>query len=33
MCRSAVRIGSPGDAKEPDMRNDQVGFRVVVEVR
>ena len=31
--RSAVRWGSPGDAKEPDMRNDQVGFRVVVEVR
>jgi len=32
-CRSAVRWGSPGDAKEPDMRNDQVGFRVVVELR
>ena len=32
-CRSAVRWGSPGDEKQPDMRNDQVGFRVVVEPR
>jgi formylglycine-generating enzyme required for sulfatase activity len=31
-CRSAVRFGSPGDEKTPDMRNNQVGFRVVVEV-
>jgi formylglycine-generating enzyme required for sulfatase activity len=30
--RSASRWSSNGDAKEPDMRNDQVGFRVVVEV-
>ena len=30
-CRSAVRWGSPGSEKEPDMRNEQVGFRVVVE--
>jgi formylglycine-generating enzyme required for sulfatase activity len=30
-CRCAVRFGSPGNEKEPDMRNDQVGFRVVVE--
>ena len=31
-CRSAVRFGSASSEKEPDMRNDQVGFRVVVEV-
>lgn len=31
-CRSAVRYGSSGSEKEPDMRNDQVGFRVVVDV-
>jgi formylglycine-generating enzyme required for sulfatase activity len=31
-CRSAVRFGSAGSEKEPDMRNNQVGFRVVVEV-
>jgi formylglycine-generating enzyme required for sulfatase activity len=30
-CRSAVRFGSSSSAEEPDMRNDQVGFRVVVE--
>ena len=31
-CRSAVRFGSAASEKEPDMRNDQVGFRVVVDV-
>ena len=30
--RSAVRWGSPGDEKEPDMRNNVSGFRVIVEV-
>jgi formylglycine-generating enzyme required for sulfatase activity len=30
-CRSAVRFGSSSSAEEPDMRNDQLGFRVVVE--
>jgi formylglycine-generating enzyme required for sulfatase activity len=29
--RSAVRWGSAASEKEPEMRNDQVGFRVVVE--
>jgi formylglycine-generating enzyme required for sulfatase activity len=31
-CRSTVRFGSASSEKEPDMRNDQVGFRVVVDV-
>jgi formylglycine-generating enzyme required for sulfatase activity len=31
-CRSAVRYGSSSSAEEPDMRNDQLGFRVVVDI-
>ncbi len=31
-CRSAVRWGSGSSEQDPDLRNDQVGFRVVVEV-
>lgn len=31
-CRSAVRYGSASSEKEPDLRNEEVGFRVVVDV-